>query len=62
MESQTDFGIIYYENNSSKILDEKVDFVMLKGYELMFPYKGADANVIVEPGEKKLILLRRTET
>lgn len=34
---------------------------MLKGYELMFPYKGNEANVIVEPGEKKVILLRRTE-
>ena len=29
MESKTDFGIIYYENNSSKVLEEEVEFVTL---------------------------------
>lgn len=60
MESKTDFGIIYYENNSSKVLEEEVEFVTLQGYELMFPYKGTKANIKVEPGEKQIILLWRT--
>jgi len=48
--SNTDYGIIYYENNSTWTLDEEINFDLLKGYELMFPFKGNKANVIVEPG------------
>ena len=61
MQSKTDFGLIYYENLSTKVLEEEVEFVLLKGYELMFPYKGTKANITVQPGEKKLIVLRRLQ-
>lgn len=61
-DSQSDYGYVYYENNSkSAILEEKVHFNEMEGFTLLFPYKGDSISVTVQPGESTIALLKRVE-
>ena len=58
-DSGTNFGYIFYNNQSEKTLEEELQFTELEGLELMFPYEGRSAKVSVPAGERRIILLRR---
>ena len=58
----TDYGYIYYENNSkSAVLEETVKFTEFDGLELQFPFSGDSISVSLDPGENIIAIVKKVK-